>query len=149
MLLIDPRKNWTPHDLFELFVHEVTHQLVFLDEYRYQHYKSREELSPQENYAISAVLKIPRPIDKVLHSLVVNYEILAFRCSLDYSIHSNVHPKSDEMLKQVSITVDSVRKVNSDKNLLLPRALQLLDMIEVGSKKMKINEKNKIECLSH
>ena len=38
VLMIDPKANWNFNDVTEFFVHEITHQLVFLDEYRYRHY---------------------------------------------------------------------------------------------------------------
>ena len=73
------RKNWTLNDSVEFLVHELTHNLVFLDELRYQHYVSLCEIAKQENFAVSAVLKKPRPLDKVFHSLIVAVDELCLK----------------------------------------------------------------------
>ena len=61
LLLLD-HKEWSIGDICEMFVHETTHQLVSLDEYRYGHYSDILELKKPENYAVSAIRRIKRPL---------------------------------------------------------------------------------------
>ncbi|HEY5927567.1 MAG TPA: hypothetical protein VIV11_38045, partial [Kofleriaceae bacterium] len=60
----------TPHSLYELFVHEVTHLMMFVDERRSRHYRSDALIAVKDNYVVSAVYERLRPLDKVLHSIV-------------------------------------------------------------------------------
>ena len=76
---INPRPTWSSQDFMEFFVHEMTHNLIFLDEYRYLHYKNYSEMFSKENYAMSAILAKKRPLDKVFHSILVSTEVLLTR----------------------------------------------------------------------
>lgn len=60
---------------------------MFLDELRYSHYAYARILDPS-TYARSAILNIDRPLDKVLHSIVVAVEILLFIMGTSLDDHS-------------------------------------------------------------
>ncbi|MGE0528049.1 MAG: HEXXH motif-containing putative peptide modification protein, partial [Bdellovibrionales bacterium] len=75
-LSLSPRLSL--QDLLEIFIHELTHTLVFLDELNYGHF-NYHYLTQAENWARSSILKRHRPMDKVLHSIIVASEILNAR----------------------------------------------------------------------
>jgi len=131
ILHVDPRKKWTTSDLIEVFVHETAHQLIFLDEYRFRHYHDRQLLADPDTYALSAVLCVNRPLDKVFHSLIVNYEILAYREKYGkHGASQAVHPCSPQLLQQMQDTINSIEDVVSRKDLLTERSLSHLKTIQ-------------------
>jgi hypothetical protein len=125
------RKNWCIKDIVEFLLHEATHTFVFLDELRFGHYISLDELAKEENYALSAVLKIKRPIDKVFHSLIVAFEILSLREHwLGHPSLSKVHPSSSSIYENCFNTIQSVKAVIARKELFTDRAVDLLARVE-------------------
>jgi hypothetical protein len=89
-------------------VHELTHHALFIDEHRYGHYDYPVILAP-ETWAQSALLKTPRPLDKVIHSIIVATEIVMFReqC-LGHPAAPLVHPPTAKICTQISQSLDSV-----------------------------------------
>jgi hypothetical protein len=121
---VDVRDHWNQHDILEFLVHETTHNLVFIDELCYTHYKSYEEIAKKENFAQSAILNKPRPLDKVFHSILVSTEVLLFR--KDHFGHPNkpcLHPPTEILLDQ---TCRSLNSISDKKELLTNRAQFLL-----------------------
>ena len=74
----NPKLGYTMSDLMEILLHEFTHQTMFLDELRHGHYSYRA-IADRSTWAKSAILNVERPLDKVLHSVVVAAEVLLFR----------------------------------------------------------------------
>ena len=66
------RPEWTIIDRVEFFMHELTHNLLFIDELKYGHYTSLAQLADPENFAPSSILKEKRPLDKALHFTALN-----------------------------------------------------------------------------
>jgi hypothetical protein len=124
------RKDWTGNDVLEFLVHELTHNLVFLDEYRYVHWVDLELIADHENWARSTILKCPRPMDKVFHSLVVAHEVLSFRRQVGEPISPQVHPASLDILKNALDTVESIYSVVERVPLVTPRVLEVTALIE-------------------
>lgn len=116
-------------DVAELLLHELTHNLLFIDEYCCRHYNYDEILKP-ENYAVSAIRKTPRPLDKVVHSIVVAVELLVAREDFikdSYPGRCTVHPGSSELANNTDIAINSVLKLKNLDNLLAPRAIEILE----------------------
>ncbi|MDP2104576.1 MAG: HEXXH motif-containing putative peptide modification protein, partial [Desulfobulbaceae bacterium] len=65
-------------DLVEMFVHELTHHLLFVDELNCPQFNYDLIVRP-EHYARSAILKRQRPLDKVVHSIAVGATIVDAR----------------------------------------------------------------------
>ncbi|CAM4290021.1 HEXXH motif-containing putative peptide modification protein [Bordetella tumbae] len=98
-------------DVVEFIVHELTHHAMFIDEYRYGHYDHRALMSP-DSWAQSAILKIARPLDKVIHSIVVAAEIVMFREKfIGHPSAPLVHPPTPRILAQLVASLDSVEQV--------------------------------------
>lgn len=127
---VNLRKHWQEQDVIEFLVHETTHNLVFLDELCYKHY-DYEEISKKENYAWSAILNKPRPLDKVFHSIIVSTEVLLFRNEiLSHPNNSCLHPPTDVMLEQTKYSISYIKNNPRLCSCLTARAHELLDICE-------------------
>jgi hypothetical protein len=124
-----PRPNWQSEDFVEFYTHEFTHNLVFLDERRYQHYVDYDLILDPENFCKSAILCTPRPLDKVFHSLLVATEVLLLReNSLGHPNNPKIHPSSEIILKNCFDTIHSIERLQTINQLLTIRGLELMNL---------------------
>lgn len=123
------RQNWSDWDTLEFLVHELTHNLVFLDEYYHVHYNSLEDVVKKENYAQSAILYRKRPLDKVFHSIIVDYEVLKLREQHGEPLDPKAHPPSKVLKKQILSAVEDTFTLLAKKDLASPRVHELLNKI--------------------
>jgi hypothetical protein len=122
------RDNWSRNDVFEFFVHELAHNLVFLDECRFRHYPDYPALALPENYARSAILSMQRPLDKVVHSLVVAAEVLRFRERvIGHPDAPALHPTTEVLLAKAS---QSYRSVAAHPRLVELTSARVRELIE-------------------
>lgn len=136
-----PRLNWTCDDMAEFLVHELTHNMLFIDERRYQHYIDFDDIALPENYARSAILMKPRPLDKVFHSLIVSHEVLSFRMENGEPATPNVHPSSMVMHDAAMETIKTIRELISKKDLVTDRFTELLDNVHTSFTTMDIQRR--------
>lgn len=130
VLWVNSRDSWTSEDYIEFVVHELTHTLVFLDERRFGHYQDLALAVAPENFAQSAVLGRRRPVDKVLHSLIVATEIFLWRNRrASHESTRRLHPPTNKLVKLIQESVDSLKQLES-KELLRPRARELYERCE-------------------
>lgn len=123
---INPKNNWTVQDITELFVHELTHNLLFLDERRYSHYSDYKQLTNPNYFAHSSILKRARPLDKVVHSFVVAAEVLEFRQRhFSNSNITTIHPSTETILENFDKTYKSLREIPD--TLLTKRAWEIIE----------------------
>ncbi|BAP15630.1 hypothetical protein AS19_27790 [Alcanivorax sp. NBRC 101098] len=114
-------------DLMELFLHELTHHLIFIDELNYPQFNYKE-IKKKENYAYSAILNLSRPLDKVVHSIVVATEIvLAREHILSSSQERKIHPSTEKMKEDIYKSIESIEALKNIESILKPRAFDLLD----------------------
>jgi hypothetical protein len=109
---VDIRSHWKEQDVLEFLIHETTHNLVFIDEICYSHYTSYQEIAKKENFARSAILNKPRPLDKVFHSILVSTEVLSFR--QEHFGHPDkpcLHPPTHILFDQTNQSIDSIMEV--------------------------------------
>ncbi len=127
MIWANPKVSYTITDVIEIMVHELTHHTMFLDELRYTHY-SYSRVLDRSTWAHSAILNVARPLDKVLHSIVVAIEVLLFReVYLGHPVNPRVHPPTGLMIEQLEHSISSTEQaVTRDENLFRPRAMELL-----------------------
>lgn len=123
---MNPKPTYSADDVTEILVHELTHHAMFLDELRYSHYNYAELFDPA-TWTTSAILGIPRPLDKVLHSIIVAVEVLLYReRSGRHPTAPRVHPPSPIMLEQLRTAIGSTeRALSRHHSALRPRASQL------------------------
>ena len=114
-------------DIVELLIHELTHTLVFLDELNFGHF-NYENITKREFWARSTILNRPRPIDKVVHSIVVGGEILNARQSfLPNTEVLTVHPQSELLKANALASIESVLSLPNVKKICLPRSLEIVE----------------------
>ncbi|WP_254565987.1 HEXXH motif-containing putative peptide modification protein [Oscillatoria sp. HE19RPO] len=126
------KRNWTDMDIAEFLVHELTHNLVFLDELCYQHYTDMVQLGDKKHYAKSSILNKERPLDKAFHSLVVAHEVLRYRQEAGEPNNPHVHPPSEQMLSASLATIKSIKSVIDNTDLVQPRFCELLAKVEAS-----------------
>ncbi len=130
VLWADPRPDWRNQDHFEFLVHELSHVLLFLDEWRFQLFRSLEELADPDNYALSAIRGVARPLDKTFHSIVVSTEVLIVRDRLlGHPDEPVLHPTSPVLIAGTQAGIESIRAL-IPRGLLRPRAIELLDLCD-------------------
>lgn len=124
---IDSRPHWNDQDILEFLVHETTHNLVFLDELCFTHYSSYPDIAKKENFAWSAILNIPRPLDKVFHSILVSTEVLVFReLYIGHPEKPYLHPPTNILLSQALSSLQYLHENSYLNPLLTTRAHTLL-----------------------
>jgi len=132
------RQKWTKQDVAEFLVHELAHNLVFIDELCHKHYVDLKEIAKKENYAQSAILNMQRPLDKVFHSLIVGYEVLKFREETGEPSNPVVHPPSSEVRAACLRTIESIDNVIKDKDIVTDRFVYLLNSIRSQFEEVRI-----------
>lgn len=143
---INPRPTWGPQDFLEFFVHEMTHNLIFLDEYRYHHYEGYAGMFLEENYAKSAILAKKRPLDKVFHSILVSTEVLLTRRDiLGHPESPILHPPTSIILEKTSESIDNVERNPTVYSLLTSRGKELIAACKEHLKDVKASYTPAIE----
>lgn len=126
---VDLRPHWAEQDVLEFLVHEITHNLVFIDELCYTHYSSYVKIAERDNFATSAILSKQRPLDKVFHSILVSVEVLLFRQEhLGHPDRPCLHPPTPILLDQTLRSIKSITETHTVERLLTDRAKSLLKM---------------------
>jgi hypothetical protein len=130
------RSHWSSWDTLEFLIHELTHNLLFFDEFAGLHYLDHNKLSDPRTFAQSAILKRPRPLDKVIHSILVGISILNLRAYAIQHSHnmgsafrmsSGIHPDSATLITQVRASIASVNATPEALSQLSERGLELLN----------------------
>lgn len=113
-------------DLIEMLIHELTHHLLFVDELNHPqfHYQL---LKLRDNFALSAILKRQRPLDKVVHSIVVGASLVDARGRfLGNHDATVIHPNTVNLKKDVLAAIDSVTGMHNINDLVTPHMLSLI-----------------------
>ncbi len=133
-----PKRSWTNVDAAEFLLHEFTHNLIFLDERRHQYFTSFDDLADTNNWAVSAVLKKRRPLDKCLHSLIVANEILTHRSVVGQPADPKVHPPSIELHRSSLACLDSLKQACDNMRIVQPRLIELLDLVGTSLRHLSV-----------
>lgn len=112
-------------DVAEFLLHELAHHLLFIDERCHAQFFYDKIILP-ENYAQSAILVKKRPLDKVVHSVVVSTEILLARSSFLKSDSVSIHPNSKIMLDKTLSSIDSVFNMKKLDHIITQRSIDIL-----------------------
>jgi hypothetical protein len=135
---INPRENWSQQDCMEFFIHEMTHNLVFLDEYCHHHYESYSKMFLESNYAPSAILSKRRPLDKVFHSILVSTEVLlARKAVLGHPKAPKLHPPTPIMLDQTFKSIGFLEETEHVYSLLNTRGKELISICKAHLQDVK------------
>lgn len=117
-------------DLYEFFVHELTHTMIFIFELSFSLY-DYDRIAIPENYCIASLTRRKRPLDKVFHSLIVATELLLHRIR-GYTPTEALyyHGDSSFLLDGINDSIRSVYDHPLAEQLLTPGAWWLLDRVE-------------------
>mgnify|MGYP001794892344 CR=1 FL=1 len=130
-IFLSKPSQYDERDLYELLVHEFTHTVMFLDERISPHYNYVNEhlLAYEENYAIASISRKKRPLDKVIHSMVVSAEILLHReIIVGHDLENRkIHPTSPDLKDGIIATIDSLQSLKNREKLLTQRSLWLMN----------------------
>ena len=114
-------------DLTEMLVHELTHHLLFIDELNLPQF-NYDLITRKENFALSAILRRQRPLDKVIHSIVVGASLIDAR---NRFLHNHkrtiVHPPTLELQQDTLAAIASVMELRNIRDLITPHTFELLD----------------------
>lgn len=131
VLWLAPKEHWNSIDVQEFLLHEFIHHTLFLEERRFGFYRNMDLLMEDQYLTRSAIRKDRRPLDKVLHSIVVGTEVLLARQEnripgwADSAL--SLHPQSGELRDGVSASLDEVFDLPLEK-LLQPRPIEILEL---------------------
>ena len=127
VIWMNNRVHWNKQDLVEFLIHELTHNLFFIDELCHLHYRNYDEIAKEENYSLSAILHTRRPLDKVVHSMVVSIEILSARAFLlGEPAETHVHPPSPLLIQKLD---RSLLELGNKESLLTERGNDVIPRI--------------------
>lgn len=134
----NPKLTYVVTDLVEMLVHEFSHHAMFLDELRYGHYFYPLVLE-RSTWAHSAILNVRRPLDKVLHSIVVALEILLFRDQcLGHPAKPRIHPPTETLILQVENAIASTEEAAfKHPGIFQGRAYELLNGAKTSLHEMR------------
>ncbi len=114
-------------DLLEILIHELTHLMLFNDELVHPqfHYNT---ITLRENFTRSAILKIDRPLDKVVHSIVVGTEVILARelCIAGSHRGTNSHPSSARIAASVTDAHAGVLKLPGFRQVVTAHARDIM-----------------------
>lgn len=110
----------TKHDVAEFLLHELTHHLLFVDERCHEQFNYKEIIKP-ENYSVSALLGKKRPLDKVVHSILVSHEILNARKTFLTVGNVTIHPPTNILRENTKRSISEILELKNLDNLITPR----------------------------
>lgn len=122
--------NFDWYDFVELLVHELTHNLLFLDECLYGHFKVHPSQLLSPVLVKSAIRTTDRPFEASFHSAVVGAELLAGRATWQTEargLSCQFHPKSEALRMSVIATIDSLLESDRNYPLLTERSHKIID----------------------
>lgn len=112
-------------DVVEMLLHELTHHLLFIDERSFAHF-DYAEMARESNRAYSAILNLRRPVDKVLHSIVVATELVLGRQSFLPSGAITVHPPTHKLSADILAAYASLVDLDRTCGVIKPRGHEIL-----------------------
>lgn len=130
----------TKEDFKELLIHELIHQLLFIDDFVTSQFQY-VEMSKPESFALSAISLTPRPMDVVIHSIIVACELLVSRQRLiGEPLKPTVHPPSAAIKATLAQSFESLVKAPTYSSLVTPRIQGFLDHCKRQLKELDSNE---------
>jgi hypothetical protein len=120
-----PSHEWSGDDTAEAMVHELTHNLIFLDDHRFGHVKNWDLAFDPAYWSLSAIRKDARPLHAVFHSIVVGFELLEYR-KRSQAPAPHLHANSQALSTSVLSAANQLLAFNRAPEVLSPRALELV-----------------------
>jgi len=122
------------HDIQELLVHELIHQLLFIDDFVHSQF-DYAEMSKEENFGITGISLTRRPLDIVIHSLVVAAElVMARKYLIGEPVNPKVHSRTDKITKNAITSYRYLLSLANCNKLVTPHIGKILNhsMSQIG-----------------
>jgi hypothetical protein len=128
VLYLSRTREYSLRDLYEIIVHEFTHTVMFVDERSRPHYEDESLMPAPENWGRATISGMQRPLDKVLHSMVIATEVLLHRDRvLGHDGETTIHPPTPVLANSVLLAIGSMLELPNRDRLLAPRAFDLME----------------------
>ena len=127
LIWLNLKATTSVRDVVEMLIHELTHTLIFIDELTTEHF-DYGNLTKKPYWALSSILRRQRPMDKVVHSILVSMEILHARQT--YLPKTNdpviIHPNSRSLTENVRNSIESVLSHPLLNDVCKPRSISFM-----------------------
>lgn len=141
VLYINPQKEWSAADVAEVMLHELTHMLVVLDDFRHGHFVDGRVFSVEEFAGLGAISGKSLPIFRVTHSQLVAAELMLFRERHGlHGVNYHAHPDSETLATRIDASFATYRADTSLGAVLTPRMRELLSAAEAQLPRRKTLE---------
>ncbi|MCT4697034.1 MAG: hypothetical protein V3581_02130 [Candidatus Cardinium sp.] len=94
-------------------------------------------LCKPENFSTSAILNKKRPLDKVVHSIIVATEIILARNRFLVQQETKVHGTSRNLMNKTVATIQEIMSMVNINELLSPRTQKILEKAETALREIK------------
>ena len=128
VIFINSSPKLTVNDVIELLVHEFTHNLLFIDETNHVQFDYDLIIKP-EYFSKSAILDKRRPLDKVVHSILVSAQIIVFRQRYGqlYDLSEvSIHPKTDVMIGTTREAITELLAGENNRKTMTDHTIELV-----------------------
>lgn len=126
LVWVNPSPSWSPVDVAEALIHELTHTLLNLDELRYGHYVNYAAVQDHATWTRSAIRATPRPVNGALHSIFVAYELVRFRETVG-QVTPGFHPASHVLRQQAANAIEALEP--RQWSVMTPRMRSLVETL--------------------
>ncbi len=123
---VNCKNQYNVEDLIEMVVHELVHNLAFIDNLNTLHFVSDSGFEEVEVF--SPIRNEMRPIHLSAHALYVAIELLRLRLIRGtFKSKSNIHPDAEALLES---SIETISQIRQNNHLLTSHGLDLLAACE-------------------
>lgn len=114
-------------DFYEIYVHELVHQLLFIEDMVQPQFDYQETLRTK-NFALSPLRDRAMPFDRAVHGAIIAGAILWLRSEfLPHINDSVVHGNSGHINRQMQAAIQQIQVLDEERDLLGPGLRNLLE----------------------
>lgn len=135
MIWINPKREWTPSYYAETVVHEMLHQVLFLEDMVNGLMQDMDLLEREDTRAYSAVRKTSRYFDSAFHAAFVAAGMTSYYRSVMHAGFAGQAEKIFELVEHGQLAVKDLQSValrqrGNGRPILTPRGEELLDAMD-------------------
>lgn len=123
-LTVEP--NMSKRGLQEIFIHELTHHLLYIDALNNTQF-IYDEMFNIENFVTSAIFQKSMSVGKVIHSMIVSLEIILGRRKLQWTDAATpAHPKTEALIDGIRCSYKNISELDRFHDLTTPHMREIL-----------------------
>lgn len=129
-LYVSVSEDWDARDIAECLVHETTHILLWLDEYRYGHHPDPWETGSIDKFGLTSITGSMKSATVVFHSYITAAEVAGLRrfgIERGVSWDDRAHGPTSLLLERTTAAYDALIGRPDLHEHFTPRALELVD----------------------